>query len=273
MASSMSREGNNNPPVGSANPDNKARIQIDVETKYTVGGIVKLLAAENDSLVTLEIVKQLKVGNGQTSQVIVAKCLPGSILCMHNEKIDTKSCEIIAKFYDANYGPLDWPGPSIVCADSKAAEKKAYDRLLRLQGFCIPKFYGEYRFREAANGYSEIPVLLLQLIPDPTLAEYRAPDFPSDKLSKLESQAFQMLNEIHAAGVCHGDVEAWNLLWNPEEEKLTLIDFEEATFGEVRLEERKRDDFEMVRSILCELGVKDERNVDALNSLIPGWIN
>jgi hypothetical protein len=268
MASSMSREGNNNPPVGSVNPDNEARTQIDVETKYAVGAMVKLVAAENDSLVTLEIVKQLKVGNGQTSQVIVAKCLPGSILSMHNEKIVTK---IIAKFYDANYGPLECPGSSIVCADSKAAEKKAYDMLLPLQGFCIPEFYGEYRFREAANDHSEIPVLFLQLIPDPALAEHRLPDFPSDRLSKFESQAFQILNEIHAAGVCHGDVVAWNLLWNPEKEKLTLIDFEEATFGEVRLEERKRDDFEMLRSILCELGVKDERSIYALNSLIPGW--
>jgi serine/threonine protein kinase len=131
-----------------------------------------------------------------------------------------------------------------------------------------------------------VPVLLLQFIPDPMLITYATETFSSTKISTLKSRALRIQQKIHSNGVCHRDIEPWNFLWNSETERLTLIDFDEATFDDwnhnpqlnkeeaqdsnalfVKIQER--NDNEMLWSMLRDLGVRDERNFDHINCLIP----
>lgn len=262
-----------NPSVG-FDDASEAGIEVDAEAKYSLGRIVNLQSAgEHEAPVTLEIVEQLKVRNGQRSQVILARLI-SALPHAHNASLVQKGNKVIAKFYDINCGPSIWdsglPGPELVCTHSKNAEKNAYDTLVHLQGIHIPEFYGEYRFAPIAKEQFDVPVLLLQFIPDPILATYFPAKFSSGALLKLEVQAFQILNEMHAAGVCHGDIEAWNFFWNSEKEKLTLFDFEQATIineDTVLVEDHKRDDILMLQSVLMEFGAKDERSVDGMRSV------
>jgi serine/threonine protein kinase len=251
----------NNPSV-SLDSDSEADIEVDAEAKYSPGRIVNLESAgEHETPVTLEIVEQLKVRNGQRSQVILARLVSDFLPSAHNTSMIQKGSKIVAKFFDINCGPSMWdcglPGPELVCMDSKNAEKNAY----HIQ---IPEFYGEFRFARSGNEQFDVPVLLLQFIPDPLLATYFPAKLSSAALSKFEVQAFQILNEIHAAGVCHGDIEAWNFFWNSEKEKLTLFDFEQATIindDTILVEDHKRDDMLMLQSILADFRVKDERGI------------
>src|ERR1700731_1087500 len=158
-----------NPSVGFGDAS-EADIEVDAEAKYSVGRIVNLESAgEHETPVTLEIVEQLKVRNGQRSQVILARLLSESLPRTHNASLVQKGTKIVAKFYDINCGPSLWdsglPGPELVCTHSKNAEKNAYDTLTHLQGIHIPEFYGEYRFARIAKEQFDVPVLLLQFIP------------------------------------------------------------------------------------------------------------
>jgi hypothetical protein len=245
------------------------------EAKYAVGRIVNIESTgEHETPVTLELVEQLKVRNGQRSQVILARLVSDSLPSAHNVSMVQTGSRIVAKFFDINCGPSIWdsglPGPELVCTHAKNAEKNAYHILAHLQGITIPEFYGEYRLARTAKELFDVPVLLLQFIPDPLLATYFPAKLSSAALSKLEIQAFQILNEMHAAGVCHGDIEAWNFFWNSEKEKLTLFDFEQATIinkDTILVEDHKRDDMLMLQSILADFGAKDERSVDGIRSV------
>jgi serine/threonine protein kinase len=255
--------------------DSEADIQVDAEAKYAVGRIVNIESAgEHETPVTLEIVEQLKVRSGQRSQVILARLVSDFLPSAHNASMVPKGSKIVAKFFDINCGPSMWdcglPGPELVCTHAKNVEKNAYHILSHLQGIQIPKFYGEYRLARGAIEQFDVPVLLLQFIPDPLLATYFPTKLSSAALAKLEVQASQILNEIHAAGVCHGDIEAWNFFWNSEKEKLTLFDFEQATIineDTILVEDHKRDDMLMLQSILADFGVKDEGSVDGIRSV------
>ena len=102
-------------------------------------------------------------------------------------------------------------------------------------------------------------------------------------MKALKLRALAAQQAIHSYGVYHGDIEAWNFLWNHETESLTLIDFGEATFKdwdyfpllneeEAQAENAslmRRQERKMLWSMLRDFGVKGERDSLNISCLIP----
>lgn len=260
-------------------------LEINATSYYAKGRVINLIdsgreSGDTDVAIDIEIVQQQNVANGRKSQVVLAKLISGVLRRGKDSKlIINNDSMILAKFYDAKYGPVarGWAHEQAqFCKNSKNAEKHAYQKLIDLQGSSIPEFYGEYRLTEFANT-DEVSVILLQYIPDPPL--YTTRILIPEELTTLKSRAFEILQQIHANGVYHGDIESRNLLWNSETQRLTFIDFDQAAFSDWNygpqmitqefVKHRKRDDIYLLWDMLCDLGVKDERPIGDVSPLAP----
>jgi hypothetical protein len=264
----------------------------DATRSYAVGNVINLVDPSNThGPVAIKVVKPKSIRVGQKSQVVVAKLTSGVLQgCKGDQLVANNGSAIVAKFYDAKCASIDpnWPReptPLRRTKDSQDAEKHAYEKLVDLQGSYIPEFYGEYRFIRSGTGEpDEVSVLLLQFVPDATLCTTIS--FSSSELEMLKSRALEIQQKIHANGVYHGDFEARNFLWNSTTGRLTLIDFDNATFNDWNynpqmkeeeaqgwkasfLEDRERDDTHMLWSMLSDLGVEDERPAGDISFLIP----
>jgi len=127
-----------------------------------------------------------------------------------------------------------------------------------------------------------VSVILLQFIPDTPLAQMFP--IPLKTASIIRELALEIREKVHLRGVCHGDMEAWNWLWNSTTAKLTLIDFEGATFDDwdynpglekdeslkkniTFMEDRKRDDLLILKSMFRDLGLV-EPSLEDVNFLV-----
>lgn len=267
---------------------------LDAEREYAVGRIVHLAAAEDsETLCSLRVVEQKKVGKGRTCQVVVGNLLEGTLRGgKNNLSVISEDSNIVAKFYDPDFARSDRRMESdsdsiLLCKSSKTAETHSYKKLRDLQGADIPEFYGEYVFTRATMGQlTTVSVILLQFIPD-TLVVQMLP-IPLETASRIRKLALEIREKLHSRGVCHGDMEVWNWLWNSTTEKLTLIDFECATFDdwdynpspdkeESRnnnikfMEDRKRDDLLILKDMFRELGLVAP-SLEDVNFLMPNVV-
>lgn len=71
------------------------------------------------------------------------------------------------------------------------------------------------------------PALLMQYVPGGALSDHLKPGqaFPSSTAVDVVAQVLQGLAAAHAAGICHRDVKAANVLWSPARATAMLCDF------------------------------------------------
>ena len=230
---------------------------------YGQGQIFELRATDpvvgtsSAETLSLHVVRELKVGFGRQSQVLVAL-------------IPERSEHVVVKFYDPTLNPAvdlrDWPnGRKEFCDKLQSSEAQAYRKLESLQGHGIPRFEGEYYYRRRSE--HDCPCFrykanLLELVPGVSLAQLDLSSFTADQRSTLKSDAFRILDKMHELGIYHHDLIASNLLWDGK--SVTIIDFENATFrddnAETLIDEWvKLDEGELLSTPVDFVGIEDPR--------------
>jgi hypothetical protein len=265
----------------------------DAATTYAVRSRITLRQSNttySSPTIVLEVSDHLSVHNCRKSQVIVARLVEGVLqAAKNNEASVAEGSTVVAKLFDPKYTPVDWVrprDPALVCNESKDVEIHAYHKLSSLQGSLVPQFYGEYKYRPKTEAPEVISVLLFQFIPVPALATYANVTLSPHKLEALRLCAWAAQAQIHSHGVYHRDMEAQNLLWNSDTGSLTLVDFENAIFEDrnyfphldeeksgvenaLLMDRVKRDDIQILRSMLRDFGVKEEEQCLNISYLVP----
>jgi serine/threonine protein kinase len=249
---------------------------------YRVGSLLKLHttkpSATDFTSICIRIVQHLSVSIRRPSQTVVARLMEGDVQYDNDGSTLPTESMFVAKFYDPEYALAgrEWPeGSDEWCATSKGNEVKAYNLLRQLQGSDTPVFYGEYSYERPTNAHSErrrIAVLLLEYITDPALSDLTLT--PGDSTA-LTSASFALLKRMHDCGVYHHDIRAPNMLWGREQPRLTLLDFEHASFGdsfspELMAEKKvewEKDDIALMSVTLEECGFE----VDRPPQQVPDW--
>jgi 3-deoxy-D-manno-octulosonic acid kinase len=75
----------------------------------------------------------------------------------------------------------------------------------------------------------------------------------------------QAIGAMHAAGVWHADLNAYNILFD-EQDRVWLIDFDRARLGVAHLAQRRKNVLRLRRSLVKVAGARGARWWDALNS-------
>ncbi|EKD21006.1 glutathione S-transferase [Drepanopeziza brunnea f. sp. 'multigermtubi' MB_m1] len=107
--------------------------------------------------------------------------------------------------------------------DGQRDECEVYLQLRELQDKCIPKFFGETSWKDYTDPdetTTHQAMLLEYLAGYYTLAER----FTLDK--SIHQGFIDALESIGEAGICHGDVAARNLMYQPDTKEVRVIDFE-----------------------------------------------
>jgi hypothetical protein len=188
-------------------------------------------ASATSASIRIEIVHHLRVDVGPPSQTVVARLIEGDVQC-HTDgatRAVPVGSTVVAKIYDPEYvweeGIWKPDEDEKSCAEAKSNEVKAYNLLSHMQGHDIPIFYGEYSYARRLG--SNISVILMEYVTDPVLCLVNV--HPSDA-NTFRSASFALLKRVHDSGVYHHDVAARNMLWSRDKPRLTLLDFEQATF-------------------------------------------
>lgn len=78
----------------------------------------------------------------------------------------------------------------------------------------------------ALEKYGNCPVILMEDLGGKSLAEcLENKPIQLDKLLNLAVQVTDILGKIHAHGIIHKDINPTNIVWNPENQRLIIIDF------------------------------------------------
>lgn len=174
----------------------------------------------------MRIKEQIAVGEDRRSQVILASVENQNPLRPINADIALRpAAPVVVKVYDPNFGEFDdddWIGSrSKYFRRQWNTEVKAYIKLHSLSGVKLPIFYGEYVLGECF-------AIVLEYISQRSLSRYSVKS--EQERGELEAAGNSLLVRLHAEGVCHGDIDGRNLLWNPSTRRLTAVDFEMAKF-------------------------------------------
>ncbi|KAM3499511.1 hypothetical protein MY10362_007229 [Beauveria mimosiformis] len=130
-------------------------------------------------------------------------------------------------------------------------ETAVYKRLSPLQGICIPVFLGSVDLRQLNKiYYYDHRVYIVHLL-FLSWGGYKLDHFnAADNVGKkLADKTLQSLRFIHQAGVVHKDVRQSNMLFNPEMNRIMIIDFERSllvqaprrALGQIVPNKRKRN--------------------------------
>lgn len=230
---------------------------------YTTGMSISLLPRSPvDDRLTVLIVKPIYVGYGGSQTVMVR---------VSKSSDDSKRNRIFfAKFFDSSYYTLEkgeYNGSGKEYMNWLLAnEVKSYERMEKLQGISVPRFFGHYQYIKGNGEY--IGLILLEYISIPRLSTIH--DLTTNEIEILRTQCMDVLNQIHACGVVHNDIATHNIFWNRSEKKVIIYDFALAiTFDDsssdeedVRmLEGKERDKTFMLFAMNDMGGLKDECSI------------
>ncbi len=97
--------------------------------------------------------------------------------------------------------------------------KKEYDILAGIDFPGAPRIF-------ALEKYGNCPVILMEDFGGKSLAEcLENKPLQLDELLDIAAQVTDILGKIHAHGIIHKDINPTNIVWNPENHRLTIIDF------------------------------------------------
>jgi hypothetical protein len=186
-------------------------------------------SATDSTSICITIVQHLSVNIHRQSQTVVVQLMQGDMQYDDDGTTLPTESTFVAKFYDPEYalaGPEWSEGSDECCAGSKGNEVKASPSALGV------RYAGILRYDRPINIESErrrVAVLLLEHITDPALSDLTLT--PGDSTA-LTSASFALLKRMHDRGVYHHDIRAPNMLWGHQHARLTLLDFEHASFGD-----------------------------------------
>ena len=109
-------------------------------------------------------------------------------------------------------------------------EEAVYQRLQKLQGVRIPVLLGSLNLNDLAATYFYdfgvwvTYIMFLSWAGD----SLDKATMSRDMHQKWNKEMVQMVRQLHASGVVHTDVRRANVLWNGDEQRLMLIDFDRA---------------------------------------------
>lgn len=114
-------------------------------------------------------------------------------------------------------------------------EVNVYSHLSHLQGIVVPVCLGEITLVRPYPLVSMAKVTRMMLM-SWAGTSLRCHMGPRDV--DIEKEKYRTLEELTSAGVCHDDIRPANLAWNPEQQRVMAIDFNQATI----IHGRKRKD-------------------------------
>jgi serine/threonine protein kinase len=202
----------------------------DARREYATGRVFEL-----DESLQIQVVAPLRIQSGRPSQVVRVVAVGGHL----------QGIQLVAKFYDAKYGPREvaMPSPEIICQAHESNERRAYEKLSPFSATFLPKYYGEFHYQRVSNdSVQTIPVILIEYI---TNSIHWADNLDTNQRNSLcaiiKSEAAGIIEKIHAAGITHGDLVASNFLTNNTFDRLVLIDFETSVCeGFMYIQEKER---------------------------------
>lgn len=190
------------------------------------------------SVVQLEILDLIRVGDGCNAQVFTVKILGTGFNNGRNK-------ELVAKVYDPLY--FDDEGGLIDpfrCVDKHYThEVRAYNMLSELQGGLIPKFYGSYSFDISVHGSGNraVRLILIEYIPALSMQQVNPGDFSQYTRKHIMKSVVDFESLVYERDILLTDLSPRNviMLKSPSrdgERSLVFLDFAGALFG------RRRDD-------------------------------
>ena len=103
-------------------------------------------------------------------------------------------------------------------------EGRVYRRLEKLQGKVVPVYLGNI---ELIRKYClDFDVWLVHLL----LMSWGGETVNQATVPNLQEEVEQSLKELYSEGVAHGDARHANMLWNAEQQRVMLVDFDCASF-------------------------------------------
>ncbi|KAL7947811.1 hypothetical protein V8C42DRAFT_351778 [Trichoderma barbatum] len=195
-----------------------------------------------DNVKFLELVQNQLTRTRQVSGCCVSLDLSGSLGAMFKVMIPSHGYTFVAK------GVLDENVPRLL------REGDTYTRLKEVQGGCIPVYLGivqlEATFEHKNAAYSHFMLLSWAGRPVESFRE-------SPATYEFASSTRRAYNELHNAGLIHNDAELRNMLYNPQLDRVMLVDFERASMYECHLAEFEYRDTNVDRRTTIE-EVEDE---------------
>ncbi|KAM3518341.1 hypothetical protein NHJ13051_008257 [Beauveria bassiana] len=147
-------------------------------------------------------------------------------------------------------------------------ETAVYQRLRPLQGVSVPVFLGSIDLRPMNKIYyydHRVYVVYMWFM---SWGGYKLDhfDLADHVVKKLTAKTLQSLHAIHQAGVVHKDVRRSNMLYNPETNRIIIIDFERSllmqaprrTLGQIVPNKRKRS-FDAIQGKLIGTSRRENR--------------
>ena len=229
------------------------RLQLKAKNPTTI------TSALGSMCFVVEIVKPLSVG--PLNRVLLVRVVDRPTI-KPTSPIPTS---LVAKTYNSQ-SPSIQPLEGLNCdfesdTNRQHREVKAYARLLDLQGTMIPTFYGEYEGYTQSFESKMFSISLFEYIEQRTLDALSVPDLGQDGIQRAKHETRRTLEECHARGVFHHDIQASNILFTGT--NAVVFDWEGATFiDDKSLEDPRnwaRSDLSALESTFKQFGVKDER--------------
>lgn len=113
-------------------------------------------------------------------------------------------------------------------------EADVYGRLAPLQGVCIPVFLGAVDLRTLDRIYYydlNVDIVHLTFLSWAGEPLYEPPASDAFREANLGREVARSVGALHSMGVAHTDVRAPNMLWNEENCRVMIIDFERAVLA------------------------------------------
>jgi serine/threonine protein kinase len=188
--------------------------------EYDVDSVLAL-CTERDAPPCLRLKVTKNLYTGQRCDVVLATLQERSSPAP-SELALLPGAQVVAKVWDPRFvyyeKEQDWEGNrETYCETSADTEAGAYKKLLSANSSIAPAFYGKYY---VGGAYA----ILIEYLPEQSLHKYTV---KSDEESRdLGEAAYSLIDILYSGGVVHGDIEPWNLMWNPSTKSLKILDFE-----------------------------------------------
>ncbi|EHK22581.1 uncharacterized protein TRIVIDRAFT_124167, partial [Trichoderma virens Gv29-8] len=171
-------------------------------------------SAHIDNMEFLSIVQDLLSGTRQVSGCCISLGLKGSLGTMFKVMIPSHGYTFVAK------GVPEKNLPRLL------READTYTRLKDLQGGCVPVYLGIIQLEETfEHKNSALSHFMLLSWAGRSLETWNR----SSESYGFANSTRRAYMELHSAGLLHNDAEPRNMLYNPQLDRIMLVDFERAS--------------------------------------------
>ncbi|UKZ47626.1 hypothetical protein TrVGV298_001849 [Trichoderma virens] len=179
-------------------------------------------SAHIDNMEFLSIVQDLLSGTRQVSGCCISLGLKGSLGTMFKVMIPSHGYTFVAK------GVPEKNLPRLL------READTYTRLKDLQGGCVPVYLGIIQLEETfEHKNSALSHFMLLSWAGRSLETWNR----SSESYGFANSTRRAYMELHSAGLLHNDAEPRNMLYNPQLDRIMLVDFERASIYECHVAE------------------------------------